>query len=76
MKDILALFRRDAEFDARHEREAVEDQGLFERMRVLNSPVRGGGLTSTADAGMAVLLEKRSKGRSGREAENSVYGRR
>ncbi|KAF2802248.1 uncharacterized protein BDZ99DRAFT_512547 [Mytilinidion resinicola] len=64
MKDIMALFRRDAEFDARHEREALEDQGL------------GGGLTGAGDAGVAQMLRRKPEGRSGRAVEDSVYGRR
>ncbi|KAF2494540.1 hypothetical protein BU16DRAFT_589455 [Lophium mytilinum] len=76
MKDIMALFRRDAEFDARHEREALEDQGMFNRMRVLDSPVRGGGLTGAGDAGVSQMLRRKPEGRSGRAVEDSVYGRR
>lgn len=71
MKDIMNLFKRDAEFDTRHEREAeLEHQGLFERMRVLESP-KGG-----VDMGITVMAKgRKAGGREGR-SDDSVYGRR
>ncbi|OCL08099.1 hypothetical protein AOQ84DRAFT_318939 [Glonium stellatum] len=71
MKDIMDLFKRDAEFDTRHEREVeLEHQGLFERMRVLESPTKG------ADMGVTVTLKARKAGRKEGRSDDSVYGRR
>ncbi|KAF2193396.1 hypothetical protein K469DRAFT_690992 [Zopfia rhizophila CBS 207.26] len=82
MKDILNLFKRDAEFDHRHVDDG-SDQAIFARTRVLDSPARGGGLTGTVDKGIATLLEPsdnlmRKPGSTGlrRRIDDGVYGRR
>lgn len=71
MQDILALFKRDAEYDIRHDDDGT-DQGLFAKTRVLDDSQRGyDGGESTA--------ERRKKGSLGfrkERAEHSVYGRR
>lgn len=71
MKDIMNLFRRDAEFDTRHEKEAeLEHQGLFERMRVLESP------KGSVDMGITVMTKGWKAGRREGRSDDSVYGRR
>ncbi|KAH9861178.1 hypothetical protein IAQ61_010915 [Plenodomus lingam] len=68
MKDIMALFRRDAEFDHRHVDDANEGN-LFGKTRVLEGG--GGGEGEKTDR------VKRKAGSLGfRRDENSVYGRR
>ncbi|KAF2853230.1 hypothetical protein T440DRAFT_466206 [Plenodomus tracheiphilus IPT5] len=71
MKDIMALFRRDAEYDHKHVDDADEGK-LFGKMRVLEG---GGGL-----GGAGEKTEEKVKRKAGslgfRREENSVYGRR
>ena len=81
MKDILNLFKREAEFDPTH-----EDGGMdadYRLTRVLESPVRGGGLTGTVDKGLthilggaAVQASKRKTGKLRGRIDDGVYGRR
>lgn len=70
MKDIMALFRRDAEYDQRHVDDA-DDGTLYGRTRVLE----GGGV---GVAGEPTEKVKRKAGSLGfrREKEDNVYGRR
>lgn len=68
MKDILALFKRDAEFDQSHVDDA-NDGALYGRTRVLE----GGGM---AAAGESTERVKRKAGSLGFRKDDSVYGRR
>jgi hypothetical protein len=73
MKDMLNLFKRDAEFDHRHVDDA-DDNTIFTRTRVLEE--RGQGGSYSTDVG-----EERSKPRKAgslglKRVEDSVWGRR
>ncbi|KAH9864419.1 hypothetical protein J1614_010353 [Plenodomus biglobosus] len=71
MKDIMALFRRDAEFDQKHV-DDVREGNLFGKMRVLEGASTGVGVE-----GEATERVKRKAGSLGfRRDEGSVYGRR
>ena len=63
MKDILALFKREAEYDHKNVDNA-DEVGIFGRTRVLED-----------DKGEATR-EKRKAGSLGFRKEDSVYGRR
>lgn len=65
MKDILALFKRDAEYDQQHV-DDVEDGTMFSRHRVLDNGERGE-LTEK---------KKRKEGSLGFRKDDGVYGRR
>lgn len=65
MKDILALFKRDAEYDQKHV-DDVEDGTMFSRHRVLDNGERGE-LTEK---------KKRKEGSLGFRKDDGVYGRR
>lgn len=68
MKDILALFKREAEYEPGSVDE-VDDQKLYGRTRVLE-----GGLEKGADT--TVPRPARKAGSLGFRKEDSVYGRR
>ncbi|KAF2874541.1 SNF2 family N-terminal domain-containing protein [Massariosphaeria phaeospora] len=70
MKDILALFKRDAEFDTKHVDDGAE-RDIFARRKVLESSVPGEGSEKTES-------EKRRKAGSlgFKKQEDSVWGRR
>lgn len=69
MQDILALFKRDAEYDQKHV-DDDEDEGIFAKTRVLDD--RG----NSQEVGESTA-ERRKKGSLGfKKAEHSVYGRR
>jgi hypothetical protein len=69
MQDILALFKRDAEYD-HHNVDDGNDHDLFARTRVLEE--RG----DSQDVGESTA-ERRKKGSLGfKKPEHSVYGRR
>ncbi|KAL6714401.1 hypothetical protein ACLMJK_007824 [Lecanora helva] len=70
MKDILNLFRHDAEHDARHE----EDASLGGKTRVLAN-CAGFGALDDVDQAMMGLHSRSEKATSGVK-ENSIYGRR
>ena len=65
MKDILALFKRDAEFDQRHVDDADEGT-MFNRTRVLES----------GEKGETTARKPRKAGSLGFRKDDSVYGRR
>lgn len=70
MKDILALFKREAEYEPGSVDE-VEDQGMYGRTRVLeNGGERERGAETTAPR------PPRKAGSLGFRKEDSVYGRR
>lgn len=69
MKDIMALFRRDAEFDQTHV-DDVKDTALYGRTRVLEG---GGGV---AAVGEPTEKARRKAGSLGFRKDDSVYGRR
>jgi hypothetical protein len=79
MKDILNLFKRDAEFDSRHDGE-LDDHALFTKTRVLESPVRGGRVTGTVDKGVSDVLggvvKPKKFGKLRGRIDDGVYGRR
>jgi hypothetical protein len=66
MKDMLALFKRDAEFDHRNVDDG-DDDGIFARTRVLESPVKGPTIA---------MLEGESTTARVKRVEDSVWGRR
>jgi hypothetical protein len=68
MKDILALFKREAEFEPGSVDE-VDDQKMYGRTRVLE----GGG---ERGAEATVVRKARKAGSLGFRKEDSVYGRR
>lgn len=74
MKDILALFKRDAEYDHQHIDDGSE-RDLFSRTRVLENSDRGmGGDSQATDSG-----PRRKAGSLGfktKRPEDSVWGRR
>ncbi|KAF2001888.1 hypothetical protein P154DRAFT_618967 [Amniculicola lignicola CBS 123094] len=73
MKDILALFKRDAEFDQQHVDDG-SDAALYGRTRVLESPTKGR-LMGGEDTG--VPTKARKAGSTGlKRVEDSVWGRR
>ena len=75
MKDMLALFKRDAEFDDKHEDDG-DDHAIYNRTRVLDreSPVKGGMFEQSEATGPKV---KRKAGSLGlKRVEDSVWGRR
>ncbi|KAF2116168.1 SNF2 family N-terminal domain-containing protein [Lophiotrema nucula] len=84
MKDILALFRHDAEFD-HHNADDGADHTVFSRTRVLESPVKAG-VTGHVEKGINTMIERaepvvrRNAGSLGLKAlkkvEDSVWGRR
>ncbi|KAL6703681.1 hypothetical protein ACN47E_009455 [Coniothyrium glycines] len=65
MKDILALFKRDAEYDQKHVDDA-EDGAMFSKHRVLES----------GDKGEATERKARKAGSLGFRKDDAVYGRR
>lgn len=65
MKDIMALFRREAEYE-QHHLDGVGQVGLFDLARVLENSAEKGETTR----------EKRKAGSLGFRKEDSVYGRR
>lgn len=70
MKDMLALFKRDAEFDDKHA-DDVDDHTLFNRTRVLENSGEGESVDTR------VKRKAGSLGLKGvRRAEDNVYGRR
>ncbi|KAF1977396.1 hypothetical protein BU23DRAFT_550716 [Bimuria novae-zelandiae CBS 107.79] len=71
MQDILALFKRDAEYDQRHVDDA-EDHGIFAKTRVLEE--RGGG--NEVGESTETRRKKGSLGFRKERVEHSVYGRR
>lgn len=71
MKDILALFRRDAEFDQKHVDDA-DDGALYGRHRVLEGGAAAGGEATERVKRKAGSLGFRKEDRK----EDSVYGRR
>jgi len=76
MQDMLALFKRDAEFDHRHADVEGEDPSLFTKMRVLDqdSPVKGKMMLAEREENTA---RRRKVGSLGlRKVEDSVWGRR
>lgn len=64
MKDILALFKREAEFDHKNVDNGPE-MGMFGRTRVLESGEKG-----------EATREKRKAGSLGFRKDDGVYGRR
>ncbi|KAI8935526.1 hypothetical protein NX059_008096 [Plenodomus lindquistii] len=74
MKDVMALFRRDAEYETKHHDQDV-DEKVFGKMRVLEG---GAGASGVGGAGDATAEKvKRKAGSLGfRRDEGSVYGRR
>lgn len=71
MKDILALFRREAEYDHAHADDGA-DRDIFTKTRVLNEPGR-------EDAGESQRTDrvKRKAGSLGfKRKDDSVWGRR
>jgi hypothetical protein len=68
MKDILALFKREAEFEPGSVDE-VDDQGMYGRTRVLEN-----GVEKSADT--TAPRPPRKAGSLGFRKEDSVYGRR
>lgn len=78
MKDMLALFRRDAEYDTRHVDDGA-DHTIFSRTRVLESPTKGGSAGGMMDYGESTERNngKRKAGSLGlKKTEHSVWGRR
>jgi hypothetical protein len=75
MQDMLALFKRDAEYDPKHVDDGA-DGTIFSRARLLHSPVKG--LSAMLDSqGMGEPVVKRKAGSLGlKRAEDSVWGRR
>ncbi|KAF2800131.1 hypothetical protein K505DRAFT_293209 [Melanomma pulvis-pyrius CBS 109.77] len=75
MKDILNLFKRDAEFDQEHVDDGSE-QNMFTRMRVLESPTTGE--FGSGDMGESTTkVARRKAGSLGfKKQEHSVWGRR
>ncbi|KAF2262692.1 hypothetical protein CC78DRAFT_534566 [Lojkania enalia] len=75
MKDILALFKRDAEFDHQHVDDG-SDRTIFARTRVLESPVKGA--VGMLDRSERTDSQPRKKvGSLGfRKVEDSIWGRR
>lgn len=65
MKDIMALFRRDAEHD-----HPVDDDGLGEKVGVLNSNPRKNAVGAAGPESRRGVPEKKTR------AEDPVYGRR
>ena len=81
MKDILNLFKRDAEYDQQHVDDGSE-RDIFARTRVLESPAKGD-FTGMVDKGVHMLFERTDSGtrrKAGslglRRVEDSVWGRR
>lgn len=80
MKDIMALFRRDAEYDHRHV-DAGEDGALYGLTRVLDNGVGSVGAVLGGEVVEGVRERVRRKAGSlgfgrEREREDRVYGRR
>ncbi|KAF2274709.1 uncharacterized protein EI97DRAFT_97215 [Westerdykella ornata] len=74
MKDMLALFKRDAEYDNRHVDDGSDD-ALFARMRVLDSPVKSA--MSMLERSESTDRKRRKAGSLGlKRVEDSVWGRR
>lgn len=77
MKDIMNLFKRDAEFDSTHGKE--DEPGLFEKRRVLGGDVRGDGPRVGATGvgmGMEPSRVRVGEGRHHGRSDDAVYGRR
>jgi hypothetical protein len=74
MKDILNLFKRDAEFDQEHVDDHSEGN-MFTRMKVLDSPTKGEYGEGAGEA--TTTKSKRKAGSLGfKKQEDSVWGRR
>ena len=73
MKDILNLFKREAEYDHTH-MDAGQEQDIFTKRRVLESSEIGGGRGESPAPRPA--RKAGSLGLNKKKAEDSVYGRR
>lgn len=75
MKDILNLFKRDAEYDQEHVDDGSE-QNMFTRMRVLESPTKGEFGSGDMGEGTTRVARRKAGSLGFKKQEHSVWGRR